>query len=160
MKRFWQDPDERKITDRMQPGVHSREGFLGSDRRSLGEILDADRAAVEALRVTNERLAAKLAGVMEKAMAACGAPIKVNDHLLAVFREAMGRIPSPFGDGVFAKGEVELTDTRTGQTIRFTPLSVHLIAAHGFYQGIGSRYRIEPATLCRVFELPASKAGD
>jgi hypothetical protein len=76
------------------------------------------------------------------------------DHLTATWHEGMGRIPSPWpGDGVFPKGELELTDNRSGRSIRITPLSIHLIAAHGFYQGWGAPYRLEPADLAAMFDL-------
>jgi hypothetical protein len=29
-----------------------------------------------------------------------------------------------------------------------------MIAAHGFYEGVGSRYRLEPVDLCRIFRRP------
>ncbi len=148
-----QSPEEIIITERMAPGVYCRDGFLGTDRRPLSEILDTDRSTVEALGVSQERIAAQLADALKTAMRTFGATVKIGDHLTAVYHEAMGRIPSPFGDGMFAKGEVELGDTRTGERICITPLSVHLIAAHGFYQGVGSRYRLEPAMLCRMFDL-------
>ena len=148
-----QSPEERIITERLAPGVYCRDGFLGTDRRPLSEILDTDSSTVEALGVTHERIAARLADALRTAMRAFGTTVKVGDHLTAVYHEAMGKIPSPFGDGVFAKGEVELADTRTGERIYVTPLSMHLIAAHGFYQGIGSRYRLDPAMLCGMFDL-------
>jgi len=155
-----QSPQEKQITDRMQPGVYCRDGFLGTDGRTLGEILDTDRSAVEAHGTTHERIAAAMGRVLDNAVAAGGAPVQVCEHLTAEFREAMGRIPCPFGDGVFRKGEVELTDERSGEMFRFTPLSVHLIAAHGFYQGRGGRYRIEPETICQLLGLgPFAEGG-
>jgi len=85
-----------------------------------------------------------------------GRPVVIDDHLSAVFGEAMGRIPCPWGGcGLFAKGEVVLSDSRTGATLRLTPLSVHFVAAHGFYQGRGSPYRLEPARLVEVLDIPA-----
>ena len=148
-----QSPQEKQITDRMQPGVYCRDGFLGTDGRTLGEILDTDRSAVEALGTTHERIAAAMERVLDKTVAAGGAPVQIGERLTAEFGEAMGRIPCPFGDGVFRKGEVELTDDRSGEMFRFTPLSVHLIAAHGFYQGRGSPYRIAPWKLCPLFDI-------
>ncbi len=153
-------PDQQQIIERMQPGIFCLDGFLGSEHRSLGEILDADNSAVEALGVSHERIAAEMAKVLDRAAVACGGELCVGDHLTAVFHEAMGRIPSPFGDGMFPKGEVELTDERTGKTYRYTPLSVHMIAAHGFYQGRGGRYRIEPEAICQLLEFgPFAEGG-
>lgn len=148
-------PEEREVLQRMAPGVLCREGFLGPDRRGLQEILDSDRAEVERLGTTHEQIARRLGEVCEAAMAALGGEVPVaGGRLRAVFHEAMGYIPSPWGEGLtFPKGEVELSDPRTGRKLRFTPLSVHLIARHGFYQGRGSRYRVEPAEVARMFRL-------
>ena len=143
--------------DRMTPGALCGAGFLGDDRRGLQEILDADAGAVARLGLTHDRLAGRLGEILEQAVAALGRPVVINDHLSAVFREAMGRIPCPWGGcGLFAKGEVVATDSRTGATLRFTPLSVHFVAAHGFYQGRGSPYRLGPAGLAEMLDIPAA----
>jgi hypothetical protein len=148
-------PRERRIAERMAPGVLCREGFLAPDRRPLGEILAADASAVAALGTTHGELAAHLRAACEAARAALGREVPLaGGRLRAVFREAMGAIPCPWGDGRrLPKGEVEVTDPATGRRLLFTPLSVHLIAEHGFYQGRGSRYRVEPAEAARLFGL-------
>lgn len=139
---------------RMAPGVLCREGFLGTDPRPLSEILDTDRSTVAGLEVPRERFGEKLEEVLKAAMASFGAPVSIEGALTAVYREAMGRIPCPWGlCGVFPKGEVELKDSRTGEILLFSPLSVHLVAKHGFFQGRGSRYRMEPEVLRRIFHL-------
>ena len=149
-----QSPHEQRILARMAAGVLSREGFLGTDSRPLSEILDADRSAAAGLDVTHELLAERLQAALAAAVASLGKPVRLEGDLTAVHREAMGRIPCPWGGcGVFAKGEVELTHRPTGRKLYLTGLSVHMIAAHGFYQGRGSRYRLDPDFICRVFRL-------
>ena len=111
--------------------------------------------AVASLGLTHERIAARLGEVMQAALEAFGNPVRLGDQLSAVASDAMGSIPCPWGGcGVFAKGEIELTDARSGKTLRVTPLSIHLIQRHGFYQGKGARYRLEPAELARLLEIP------
>lgn len=147
-------PEEARITGLMQPGVLCRDGFLGDDPRPLGEIIDSDRGALESLGVTQERLAARMAEVYSAAEAATGAAVKIGQHLTALHHEAMGLMPSPFpGEGMFRKGEVEVTDSRNGVKMVMTALSIHMIAAHGFFQGRGLRYRAEPGLLCDMFDL-------
>lgn len=142
------------ILERMAPGALCAEGFLGSDHRELPEIIAADTATVEAAGLTHERIAAELKKVFDAAIAELGRPLKVSVNLTAVWHEGMGRIPSPWpGDGVFPKGELVLTETPAGRTLIVTPLSIHLIAAHGFYQGRGTHYRLEPADLIALLEL-------
>jgi len=146
-----QTPDLRRVIERMAPGVLCRDGFLGTDPRPLEEILDADRSAVAALGTTHEALAERLQTVYDQARAALGRPVEIRPGLTAVFHEAMGRIPGPWpGDGVFPKGDVEVTDADTGRTLRFTALSIALIRAHGFYQGAGSPYRLAPDLVAEV----------
>ncbi len=138
----------------MAPGALCAEGFLGSDGRSLDNILADDGHTVESLGLTHEHIADRLDGVMQAALAAFGNPVYVGDGLIAVARDAMGPIACPWGGcGVFAKGEIELTDTRRGKTVVVTPLSVHLIRRHGFYQGKGARYRLEPSELAALLDV-------
>ncbi|MHC4717206.1 MAG: hypothetical protein ACYS5V_09570 [Planctomycetota bacterium] len=141
-------PAETAIVERMAPGVLCREGFLCGDPRPLPEILDTDGAAVERLHLTHELVAERLGALLDVAMEGMGATVEVCGGLSVRYRESMGRIACPWGGcGVFAKGEVELMGPDGPVLARFTPLSVHLIGVHGFYQGRGSRYRIEPASL-------------
>ncbi len=145
---------ELMILERMAPGALCAEGFLGSDHRELPEIIAADAAAVEAAGLTNERIAAELKKLFDAAVAELGRRLEVSANLTAVWHEGMGRIPSPWpGDGVFPKGELVLTEAPAGRTLIVTPLSIHLIAAHGFYQGRGTHYRLEPTDLIALLEL-------
>jgi hypothetical protein len=145
-------PDEQKTIERMAPGVYSREGFLGDDTRRLSVIIDTDHSALEQLDVTPADLADAMQAILDQAAAVYGTPVQIAEGLTAVFREAMGRIPCPFGDGIYPKGEVELMTT-DGTVMRFTPLSVHMIREHSFFQGRGSRYRIEPEAITRLLGL-------
>lgn len=147
-------PYDQRVLQRMAPGALCGDGFLGDDPRDLADILAADDAAVAAAGATHERIAAGLGGWLGRAIAELGRPVQLTARVTAVWREGMGRIPSPWpGEGVFPKGELELTDGSIGLTMRLTHLSVHLIAEHGFYQGRGSRYRLEPADLAELLGL-------
>jgi len=147
-------PDEDSLIERMAPGVLSRDGFHCADRRQLDAILQADAAAERASALTHEAIGRRLEQILQAAVAALGRPVEVAGALTACYHESMGRIPCPWGEcGLFAKGEVELTDTRNNKTVRFTPLSVHMIYRHGFYQGPGSRYRIEPTEIVELLDI-------
>ena len=149
-----QSPEMRAVSRLMAPGVVTRDGFLGHDRRRLEEILDADRSTVVRLGTTHGEIAGALRAAFDAVRSQLGRPTDLGEGLQGVYREAMGRIPCVWpGCGVFQKGEVELTDARTGETLILTDLGIHLIARHGFYQGRGSRCRIEPEVACRLFGL-------
>ncbi len=147
-------PDEQRVLQRMAPGALSKEGFLGEDHRELAELLTDDDHLVQSLGLSHEAIADALQDALDRAEGDLGRPVDLGNGRTATYRESMGRIPCPFGGcGVFRKGEVELTDPTSGLAVRFTPLSIHMIRRHGFYQGRGTRYRLEPETLSRLLGL-------
>jgi len=148
-----QTPYDMQLEANLQKGVLCREGFLGTDHRKILEIIAADTGVVNKLGTSHEDIAAKLGKILKQAMERYGNPVNVAENLVAVYREAMGRIPCPWPHCSLApKGEVELVDTAGDRIFRFSPLSVHTIAMHGFYGGKGSRYRLEPKQLQEVLE--------
>jgi len=149
------EPDFKRIRKRMEPGMMSLHGFLGKDRRKLRDILRADRETVDRLGITHQAIASSLAELTALASSGLGAPRRKGD-LVVVMREARGFVRCPFGDPRHVrKGEVQLTNTVSGETLLWTPLSVHMIDAHGFYEGKGSRYRMEPEEAAEVLGLSA-----
>jgi len=147
-------PEEKALAERLQASRFSGEGFLGNDPRSLDEIVAEDRRTLERLGLSRKQMLAVLRDTFEQARAALGSEIEPLPGLTAVAHEAMGRIPSPFrGAGVFEKGDVEVTDRATGETLVITRLGLALIEKHGFFQGHGSRYRLDPQQVAEVFKL-------
>ncbi len=152
-----ESPDERQERERLAPSRFSALGFLGDDRRGLDEIVADDRRALEALGLSAADIAARLRAADEAARAAFGAPVALASGIEACHSEAMGRIPSPFrGDGVFPKGETCVT-WADGRRLRITALGIALIERHGFFQGVGSPFRIEPALAA---QLPPNPEAD
>ncbi|MCJ7543373.1 MAG: hypothetical protein MUP47_02215 [Phycisphaerae bacterium] len=92
--------------------------------------------------------------MLRAAMAAMGQDVPAGPGWAGKFHEAMGRIPCPWGGcGVFVKGEVELFEATSTAVLHLAPLSVHLVREHAFFQGRGSRYRLDPAPLARALGL-------
>ena len=150
-----QSPLFEQAQERMAPGEITKEGFLGTDTRTLTEIIDADTAEVGRLGLTHARLAEKLEEVTHQAIFALGAPVCVGPIETSA-NEAMGKLPCPFGHpGLYPKAILEGCRCDTGQRLRWTALQVHLIAEHGFYEGKGSHFRLEPAEVARFLGLLA-----
>ena len=127
---------------------------MGSDRRPVDEIIAADRRVLSKKGVSIEALVEALTHAYQKAQRALGAEVTIRQGVVAVFHESMGRVPSPFkGDGVFAKGEAVVTELASSQRIIVTQLGIALIERHSFFQGIGSRYRIDPETALHILGL-------
>ena len=137
-------PEDKALEDRLGASKFSGEGFLGTDHRPVDEIVAADLHALAQLGVSKETLLAALRDAFEKARAALGGEVAIRPGVTAVAHESMGRIPSPFrGDGVFEKGDVVLASA-AGEQLVLTALGLAMIEKHAFFQGHGSRYRIDP----------------
>ena len=142
-----ENPKDTALRKDMAEGRLARDGFLGDDHRPLLEIVDADKAVLDAMGVTQEHLGQKMRALMEKGLTGMGMEV-ASGHLLVKTEEYMGRMGCPFKDGHrAAKRNTTLTDIQSGKSLTYSDLSIHLIEKHGFFQGKGSPYRIEPGEL-------------
>jgi len=147
-----QTPELDRIQKLMQPGVISKDGFLGNDTRNLADILADDLRIVTNLGFTHQELADTMEELTEAGKQAFGNPVLVRGFLEVTVDSSKGKIASPFG-GLYDKENVVVVNKKTGETIRWTTLNIHMIRDHGFYEGKGSYFRVEPEDLVRVLEL-------
>lgn len=150
-----ENPADQAIRDRLQPGQLSVEGFLGDDKRPLADIIAADKAIVEAAGLTVEQLGNFLENLHQTADAGWEGRVPMFDGQISVRSdETLGQIPCPFACGAQChKAEIAVKDADGNDLLRFTPLDAHLIAAHGFFEGKGAHYRIEPQALIVLYRL-------
>ncbi len=152
--------DDRELRQRLSPGVLSRDGFLGSDSRPVAEIIAADGAALAAAGVGLEQVAAVLERLHAAADAAPEGYARACEGRVTVDgAEVMGAIPCPFGCGHRAHKAV-LRIEYGGKSMEVTPIGIHLIARHGFFQGRGSRFRIEPEQAAELVRLCAGSGRE
>ncbi|MEW6358965.1 MAG: hypothetical protein AB1696_21715 [Planctomycetota bacterium] len=149
-----QDPFLDLVERRMQTGVISRDGFLGGDARRLVEILMADEAEVNRLGLDHEQIADRLQHLLDRGKPGLGTEVKVDGRFLVSVETVRGLLPCPWpGDGLFPKTNVHVRRIDTGEEIVFSAMSIHLIRTHGFYEGKGSYFRLEPARLKEFLDL-------
>ncbi len=149
-----QTADFDRVQAQMRPGVLTQPGFLGADARKLADILDADNAAVLRLGLTHRGIAARLAEFRAAGAGGLGTEIPVAPHFEVRVDGARGVLPCPFGHpGVFDKLFTVIRNRRLGDEVVCSDLQLHLIGEHGFYEGEGSPYRLDPKRLARVLEL-------
>ena len=146
-----QAPDWKEIRERMRPGRLTRDGMLGNDARSLEEIIDADAATLGRLGVSRHDVASRLRMISLRARNALGTPVEIGPEFEAWMDEGMGRISCPFGHpGRLAKGVTYLRHRPTGRVLQWSDLGVHMIEEHGFFEGTGSSFRLEPEEIIRL----------
>lgn len=138
-------PDESKLEERLRPSIISGGGFLGEDERDVSIIISEDLEKMEKNHIDKSELVELLKRAYRKTKERFGQKVQLADKLVGQFFEAKGKIPSPFiGDGVFEKGEARIKDLKNDRELIITALSINLIEKHDFFQGKGSRYRIDP----------------
>lgn len=156
-----ESPDQQALREKLLPGKISAEGFLGNDSRSPHEIILDDEAAVTRLGVSHAAIAGRMQGLTEAGKAGLGRPVLVENRLQVTVIEVMGQIPCPFSDNFHADKRVtRVVDQKTGRTASWSDLNLHMIGSHGFYEGHGSFFRVDPAEIVAIIGIPNAAAAE
>ena len=146
-----QTPLEEKITAKMQPGVITLSGFLGSDERHYHEIIEEDEKTLATYGKTAEEIADRLDYFTKKSFDSFMGPVIIDDMYEVETEVYRGKLPCPFSHpGIYRKTVTTLTNTKTGVTIRWSGLNLHLVRQHHFFEGKGSVFRLEPDLLIKT----------
>ena len=138
----------------MAPGVLTLDGFLGSDERPLVDIIIDDEADVQRLDVTHEVIAARMLELRDAGAGGLGEFITVEPEILVQVYSVRGKLPCPFEDpGLHSKTTTTVINRKLNKEVSFSDLHIHLIGEHGFYEGKGFPFRLDPATLVKVLEV-------
>ncbi len=141
-----ENPIDSKVRQDMQ------ERFLGSDTRLIAQIIESDEAELRAAGLGADELARAMRRLTEKGMESLGDEVQADGFMVRV-EEYMGQIGCPFKHAVReAKRNTTAVDPR-GRVMTWTDMSIHLIECHGFFQGEGSDYRLEPLELAEFLGL-------
>jgi hypothetical protein len=138
-------PQEKKIHENMKAGVLTMHGFLGNDDRHFHEIIAEDKSVLKKIGLTCLQIADKLQQITDKAFSSYQDSIMMDDKYLVSFRSVRGKTICPFGHpGGYTKGEIKLKNLENGRIIVWTPLNIHMIREHCFFEGEGSKHRLDP----------------
>jgi len=144
-------PTETKIRARMAPGVITLSGFLGTDTRTINEIISDDEMTLNALNISAEELAERMDYFQQKSFDSFEGSIRVDEVFEVETEVVRGYLPCPFmHSGVYRKSFTVVTNTISGKSVRYSALNIHLIKAHHFFEGRESHFRLEPALLIEV----------
>lgn len=144
-------PHTRKIEEMMRSGHLVAGSLLGDDPRPLEEIVEVDAAELARLDTDKETVAARMAALTERAMAGLGSFVRVGDALEVAADDNRGMVVCPYGDDTrHFKTVTTARRIDTGKEVRWSGLSIHLIGAHGFFEGRGAAFRLEPADLVEI----------
>ena len=155
-----QSPQMQRVQENMKPGAITLEGFLGHDTRNLADILEEDNAAVQRLGLSHEAIARRMEELKTAGGKGLGDFINVSPHFEVKVESVRGKLPCPFEHpGVYPKTNITCINKKSGKTLVFTDMHIHLVGNHGFYEGRGSLYRLEPEDVAEVLEVEPPAAG-
>jgi len=126
-------------------------GFLSNDNRHYHDIIDEDRKTLARLNITTHQIADRLQYLTKLAWDSYDAPIIIDEVYLVEYKSYRGKIPCPFlHAGMYPKGTITLKNLTIGKEICWTPLNIHMIREHCFFEGKGSPHRIEPSEVSKI----------
>jgi hypothetical protein len=143
-----------EIQERMKPGVITRDGFLGKDRRNLIDILQDDDAEVKRRNLTHKQIAERMVQLREAGKRGLGEFISVPPHFEVRVDSVRGKLPCPFKHpGLIRKTNISVKNLKTNREITYTDMHIHMIGEHGFYEGRGSNFRLEIKDILETLEI-------
>lgn len=143
-----------KVQENMKPGCFSAHGFLGEDKRSLADILEFDDQTVKRLGFTHVEIADRMDYLTYHGKAGLGSPVIIDSIYEIVVEDFRGLIPCPFSDSHHAhKQNTRVKNLSSGKIIYWTDLNIHMIREHGFYEGNGSAFRVEPSDITSILGM-------
>ena len=145
-------PGDKKLDEMLRSSALVAGGFMGSDTRTAAEVIGADSAILQPRGVNAAMLARRMRELTAIAQEGLGMWVDADGGTLRVMSEDYkGVLVCPWGHaGHYDKRVTMAERPATGQTLTWTELNVHLIEAHGFFEGKGSAFRIEPDEAVRI----------
>jgi len=146
-----ESPQMRKLETILRSSKLVAGGFMGTDTRSSSEIIEADAALISRSGFTAKQTAARMQEITDISKVALGNWVDLDENRRARVDEAKGVIVCPWPHpGRFAKRVTIVNLIESDETIHWSDLNIHLIAEHGFFEGKGSTFRIEPDILAKI----------
>lgn len=147
-----QSPDEKRLEETLHSGKMVAGGFMGNDPRRPFEVIEHDTADLEHLGITTKQLAGRMRELTEQAKPRLGNWVEAEAGKLRIKSEDYkGGLVCPWPHpGVFEKRITTAERLDTGQELTWTDLNIHMIEAHGFFEGKGAFFRIEPADAVKI----------
>ena len=141
-------PQNKKLEEILRSTKLVAGGFMGSDTRSVSEIIDADASVLSRSDYTAEQVAHRMQEITNMAIDGLGTWVTIDEYRQVKVDEAKGSQPCPWPHiGRFAKRVTTVKHTDSNRTVMWSDLNIHLIGEHGFFEGKGSNFRIDPEEL-------------
>ena len=147
-----QSPREKKLEEMLRSGKLVAGGFMGTDTRHPIEVIEQDVIELENLGVTTHQLVKRMEELTAMAKPRLGSWIDDPSGKLRIKSEDFkGVLVCPWPHpGHYEKRITTVQHRETGKQVVWTDLNIHMIADHGFFEGRGAFFRIEPVEIVEL----------
>jgi hypothetical protein len=146
-----QSPRDKNLDRMLRSGKLAAGGFMGADARGVEEVVAEDAATLTKLGYNAAQVARRMQELRDMARPALGNWVNVGELLQVKSEDYKGFIVCPWPHaGRFEKRVTTAQRLDTGQSVSWSDLNIHLVEEHGFFEGRGAFFRIEPEDLIRV----------
>jgi hypothetical protein len=140
-------PQDKKLETMLAASKISACGFLGTDPRDVWDIIQEDAAEVHRLGWSPKAIAARMRELTAIGQKGLGEWVRVDARLQVQCDDSRGVIPCPWPHQIRCLKRTTTVRSDDGEHLTWSDLNVHLIDAHGFFEGRGSPFRLEPEKL-------------
>ena len=153
-----QTPEFDYIQEMLKPGKITKDGFLGTDKRKLIDIINDDEAEVLRHNLTNKEIADKMIYFRESGKKGLGDFCTVDKDFEVKVDIFRGKLTNPFNKKhLVRKTQIIVINKKLNQEIIFTGMNIEMIRDHGFYEGKGAVYRLEPEYIIKILDIDPIK---
>ena len=140
-------PEKQKLDHLLRSSELVADGFMGRDKRFFEEVIEADEADGAQMGYNLKQIADRMSELTALGKKGLGTVVQEGD-LDIVVNDNRGTLPCPWPHpGRYMKTVTAVTKRGTDKSVLWSDLSIHFIEAHGFFQGIGSAFRLDPKRL-------------
>jgi hypothetical protein len=143
-------PKDLRLEEMLRSSKLVLGGFMGTDLRPPEEVIEEDLEVLHRLKRTPKHVAEKMRELRDLARPQLGNWVKAGERFEVRYEDYEGSQVCPWPHpGSYRKGITTARRTDNDRTLFWSDLTIHLIGEHGFFQGRGSDYRLEPEELVR-----------
>ncbi len=147
-----ESPQDKNLEQMLRSTKLAAGGFMGTDIRSVDQVICADARTLEQLGYTAAQVGQRMQELRDLALPAFGNWVEICPTLRIKCEEYKGSLVCPWPhSGRYAKRITTAERTDLNKSICWSDLNIHLIGEHGFFEGNGAFFRIEPAEIVEIF---------
>lgn len=145
-------PGDARLEDALRSSQMVAGGFMGTDSRRPLEVIEDDLDALSKRKLSPHVVGKRMHELTDFAAARFGDWVDdPSGNWQVKCDEYYGSLVCPWPHpGTYQKRITTARNKNNNRTVSWTDLNMHMIEEHGFFEGKGAFFRIEPAEVAKV----------